>query len=257
MSTEASDQPKVTLYWLEKSRSQRILWLLEECKIPYEVKTYKRVNRLAPPELKKVHPLGKSPLISVQAPGQTEPRVIAESAFITEYLIDHFAKHLAPARYKAGEDGKVGAETEEWMRYRFFMHYSEGSLMSFLLTRYLFGALTGPDVPFFIKPITRAIVGKMNTAYFDPNMASNFEFLESQIATAPDGGQYLCGKELTGADIMMSFPLIAVRDGMGGGFDKTKYPKLMEYISRLEGLDGYQRAIKKAEEVSGGAYSVL
>ncbi|PSK51780.1 Glutathione S-transferase 3 [Elsinoe australis] len=257
MSTETTEQPKVILYWLEKSRSQRILWLLEECNIPYEVKTYKRVDRLAPPELKKIHPLGKSPIVSVQAPGQPEPLVIAESAFITEYLVDHFGKHLAPARYKEGQDGKVGGETESWMRYRYYLHYSEGSLMSMLIARYLIGALTGPDVPFFIKPITRAIVGKMNSAFFDPNMKTNFEFLESQIASSPDGGEFLCGKELTGADIMMSFPLIAVRDNMGAGFDKSKYPKLMAYVARMEKLESYQKAIKKAEEASGGEYSVL
>ncbi|KAF4550780.1 Glutathione S-transferase-like protein 3 [Elsinoe fawcettii] len=257
MSTETSEQPKIILYWLEKSRSQRILWLLEECKVPYEIKTYKRVNQLAPPELKKIHPLGKSPIVSVQGPGQAEPLVLAESAFITEYLAGHFAKHLIPAQYKDGQDGKVGQESESWLRYRFYMHYAEGSLMSMLVTRYIFGALTGPEVPFFIKPITKAIVGKMNTMLFDPNMKTNFDFLESQIASSPDGGEYLCGKGLTAADILMSFPLVAVRDSMAGGLDKTKYPKLFEYVNKLEKLEGYQAAIKKAEEASGQKYAAL
>ena len=88
---------------------------------------------LAPAELKKIHPLGKSPIIKVEAPGMAEPFVIAESAFITEYLCDHFAPHLIPKRYQDGKDGQVGGETEQWLRYRFYMHYAEGSLMSMLL----------------------------------------------------------------------------------------------------------------------------
>ncbi|KAF2222512.1 glutathione S-transferas-like protein [Elsinoe ampelina] len=257
MSNGASDQPKIVLHWLEKSRAQRILWLLEECRVPYEIKTYKRVNQLAPPELKKIHPLGKSPIVTVQGPGQAEPLVLAESAFITEYLAEHFAKHLIPAQYKEGQDGKVGQETESWLRYRYFMHYAEGSFMSMLVTRYIVGALAGPQVPFFIKPITRAIVGKMNSMLFDPNMKTTFEFLESQIASSPEGGEFLCGKTMTGADILMSFPLVAVRDSMGGGLEKAKYPKLTEYVARLEKTDGYQASIKKAEEALGEKYSVL
>ena len=118
---------------LEKSRSQRILWLLEELKVEYELKTYKRKNMLAPPELKQIHPLGKSPIISVQAEGMSEPLVLAESGLIIEYIIDHFGPHLAPKRYKEGKEGQVGGETEEWIRYRYFMYYGEGSLMPYLV----------------------------------------------------------------------------------------------------------------------------
>jgi glutathione S-transferase len=87
---------------------------------------------LAPPEMKKIHPLGKSPIIKVEAPN-SEPLIIAESGFMVEYLCEHFAPHLIPSRYQAGKDGQVGGETEEWLRYRYYMHYAEGSLMSMLL----------------------------------------------------------------------------------------------------------------------------
>lgn len=120
---------------LEKSRSQRIVWLLEECSknTAYSVEVYKRQsNKLAPPELKAVHPLGKSPLVTVTAPSLEKPIVLAESAAICEYLCDHFAPHLIPTRYREGFEGKVGGETEQWLRYRFYMHYAEGSLMSLL-----------------------------------------------------------------------------------------------------------------------------
>jgi glutathione S-transferase len=88
---------------------------------------------LAPKELKEIHPLGKSPVLSVQAPNESKPRIIAESAFIVEYLLDHYGKNMIPQRYPAGKDGEVGEETEEWMRYRYYMHYAEGSIMPFMV----------------------------------------------------------------------------------------------------------------------------
>ncbi len=92
---------------------------------------------LAPPELKKVHPLGKSPLVSVQAEGAAEPLVLAESGLITEYLVEHFGPSLAPKRYQEGKEGQIQGETEEWLRYRYFMHYGEGTLMPYLVTALL------------------------------------------------------------------------------------------------------------------------
>jgi glutathione S-transferase len=115
---------------LEQSRSQRILWLLEELQIPYHLKTFKRdSHRLAPAELKKIHPLGKSPIVTIERPGQAKPLVLAESGVIVEYLVEHFGgaeKGLVPQRYV---DGNSGEETEAYLRYKFYMHYTEGSLM--------------------------------------------------------------------------------------------------------------------------------
>jgi glutathione S-transferase len=118
--------------------------------VPYELEIFhrNRETRLAPPELKKVHALGKSPVISVLPPGATEPVVIAESAFIVEYLLDHFSNGstLLPKRYKDGQEGKVGGETEEWLRFRYYMHYAEGSLMSLMLLS-LVANSTSPSSP--------------------------------------------------------------------------------------------------------------
>ena len=127
---------------LEKSRSQRILWLLEELKLEYELKTFKRTKeKLAPQELKDIHPLGKSPVITVEAPAAPKPLVIAESANIIEYLTDHFGSWLVPKKWAEGKEGEVGGESEEWLRYRFFMHYAEGSLMTYLLVSLLVASL--------------------------------------------------------------------------------------------------------------------
>ena len=129
---------------LEKSRSQRILWLLEELKVDYELKTYKRNDRLAPPELKNVHPLGKAPLVTVQAEGAASPIVLAESGLIMEYLIDHFGPSLSPKRWQEGKENQVQGETEEWLRYRYYMHYAEGTLMPYLVTALLFNGKSKP-----------------------------------------------------------------------------------------------------------------
>lgn len=113
------------------------MWLLEELQLRYELKTFKRrADKLAPAELKEVHPLGKSPVVTIEVPGSDKPMVLAESGAIIEYLCDHFGKDhpaLVPERYVAGREGQVGGEREEWMRYRYFMHYTEGSFMPILV----------------------------------------------------------------------------------------------------------------------------
>lgn len=133
--TDVNKGANITLYWLEQSRSQRIVWLFEELGLTYNLKTFKRTSEmLAPPELKKIHPLGKSPVITIETEQSEKPLVLAESGNITEYLCDHFGgEKLIPKRYPEGKEGAVGGETEEWMRYRYFMHYAEGTLMPFLV----------------------------------------------------------------------------------------------------------------------------
>ncbi|MCJ1379779.1 hypothetical protein MMC17_002882 [Xylographa soralifera] len=240
---------KVTLHWLNKSRSQRILWLLEECKLKYELKIYHRQPvGLAPPELKQIHPLGKSPVISIEADGMTKPLVLAESGVIVEYLIDHYGPHLVPKKWKEGVEGKVGGETEEWLRYRYFMHYAEGTLMPFLVTALLMGNIRS-KAPFLIRPISNAIVNNIDSLYLTPNFKSNWDFLESQLATSPNEGKYLCGKSLTGADILMSFPLGAARGR--AGVTKEKYPLLWGYVERLEAGESYKRAVQKIIDIEG------
>jgi glutathione S-transferase len=126
------------------SRSHRILWLFEELRVPYELKTYKRTKAgLAPPELKDVHPLGKSPVVTIHVAGSEEPVVLAESAAIVEYFAEHYGKgtSLVPIRYQESKDGQIGGETESWLRYRMLMHYAEGSLMPFMLLSLIVGSM--------------------------------------------------------------------------------------------------------------------
>ncbi|KAL4891583.1 glutathione S-transferase [Aspergillus ambiguus] len=247
----ANQGATITLYWLEKSRSQRICWLLEELGLEYNLKTFKRhpETMLAPPELKKIHPLGKSPVLTVETPNTTKPLVLAESAAIVEYLCDHFGgDKLVPRRYPAGQEGQIGAESEEWMRYRYFMHYAEGTLMPFLVMQLVMDTLKDAPVPFFIKPIPRIVAKQVESAFLHRNVFANFDFLEERLQSAPDGGPFLCGKQLTAADIMMSFPVIAAAMRIPL---QDKYPRLAAYVDTLEKQDGYRRAVAKVEEIEG------
>ncbi|CDM31616.1 hypothetical protein DTO013E5_2111 [Penicillium roqueforti] len=246
---------KITLYWLEQSRSHRILWLLEELKLEYELKTFKRrADKLAPAELKEVHPLGKSPIVTIQAPGAAKPLVLAESGAIMEYLCDHFGNArptLVPQRYTTGSEGQVGGETEEWMRYRYFMHYVEGSLMPFLVMSLVNDTIRNAP-PFFIRPITGMVAAQVDNHFLNRNIDGNLAFLEDQLRTSPEGGEYICGKELTAADILLSFPVIAVTGrALKEQKNKDKYPLIIQYAKRLENNEGYQRAVKKIEAIEG------
>jgi glutathione S-transferase len=119
---------------LENSRAHRILWLLEELGLEYTMKRFKRdANMLADPALRKIHPLGKAPVITIETPGADKPLVLAESGPMIEYLLGYYGQHMIPQRYKDGVEPGPGKETEEWLRDRYFMHYVEGSLMSIML----------------------------------------------------------------------------------------------------------------------------
>ncbi|KAL2128759.1 hypothetical protein VTI74DRAFT_8694 [Chaetomium olivicolor] len=264
--------PKIKLYWLNDSRAQRIVWLLEELGLPYEIEIFSRTpDRLAPPELQKIHPLGKSPVLTLTLPDPSSSNstssdrpkhkdlVLAESGFIAQYLCEHFSqpsKPLLPKRYRDGQEGQVGAETDEWMRCYYFLHYAEGSLMPPLLVAIVLGILKSPQIPFFIRPITASVVAKISAAFLAPELAKHFAFLESQLETSPGNGQYLCGAHLTAADILMSFPLLLARTEVGelsaGNGEKKladRFPKVWAYLNRLEQEPGFKRADAKIKEV--------
>ncbi|QKX61558.1 uncharacterized protein TRUGW13939_08710 [Talaromyces rugulosus] len=261
-STSNSDI-KVTLYWLSQSRAQSILWVLEALSVPYQLKTFKRgPDMLAPKELKDIHPLGKSPVISVERPEFSKPLILAESGAIVEYLLDHFGgeeKGLVPRRYASEEDKTKGIETEEWLRYRFYMHYIEGSLMPQLVTALIIDGVRQFPVPFFVKPITGIVANRIQASWLDKQFAVHFPFLEGQLKTVPGttetqkGG--ICGPTFNAADILMSFPVIAATNR--GIYSKTDCPELVAYADRLEKDAGYQKAVKKIEEVEGQFVSTL
>ena len=225
----------ITVHHLENSRSQRVLWLLEELGLPYEVKRYARDKKtsLAPPELAAVHPLGKSPVIS---DGKT---VVAETGAIVEYLLDAAGDNaLRPARGSA--DG---------LRFTYWLHFAEGSAMPPLVMALVFNKVRTAPMPFFAKPIAKAIADKVMKGFVQPNITSQLAFMEAELATRP----WFAGKGFSAADIMMSFPLEAAasRGNDGGGLD-ARYPKLGEFLTRIHARPAYQRALER-----GGPFSLL
>jgi glutathione S-transferase len=219
------------VHHLETSRSQRILWLLEELGVPYELKIYKRnpVTRLAPPELKAVHPLGKSPVIT------DDGQVIAESGAIIEYLVEKYA-HVAKGDL-ANLQPPPG--TVEHRQCRFWMHYAEGSLMNWLVMKLVFSTIPTQPMPFFARPIARALCGKVQAQLIDPNLLTAAEFIEAHL----EGHRWFLGPDLSMADFQMSFAVEALMSRAVA--NPARYPKLSEYQVRLRARPAYQRAEAK------------
>jgi len=220
----------IVVHHLNNSRSQRVLWLLEELGLPYEIKRYERDRKtmLAPPELKKVHPLGKSPVVT------DGDLVLAESGAIIETLVEQHGKGLlAPA-----------AGTPEHLRYRYWMHYAEGSLMPPLLLRLVFSKVESAPMPFFVKPVARAIAQKANAAFIGPQIRTHLDFVEAELGRSA----WFAGKEFSAADIQMSFPLEAA--SARGGLTKKTYPRLAAFVEKIHARPAYQRALEKGGEFS-------
>ena len=221
----------ITVHHLNNSRSQRILWLLEELGLEYEVKRYQRdsTTMLAPPSLRAVHPLGKSPVIT------DGDQTVAESAAIIEYLLDRYGNgRLRPA-----------AETAEYLRYRYWLHYAEGSAMPPLLLSLIFGRLPKGPMPFFIRPIVRAVSSKVMQTFIQPQLKLHLDYQESELGNRA----WFAGEEFSAADIQMSFPVegAAARGGLNAG-----RPKLWAFLERIHSRPAYQRALEK-----GGPFALM
>ena len=221
----------ITLHHLNNSRSQRILWLLEELGVPYEIKRYQRDAKtmLAPPELRAIHPLGKSPVIT------DGDLTVAESGAIIEYLIERYGQgRLIPA---------VG--TPQRLRYTYWLHFAEGSAMPPLLLKLIFDKIEKAPMPFFIKPIAKGIAGKVKQSFIAPRIAENLDYMEAELAKAT----WFAGDSMTGADIQVSFVLEAC--AARGGLNDSR-PRLMGFLQRIHSLPAYQRALDR-----GGEYAIM
>jgi len=220
----------IVVHHLNDSRSQRVVWLLEELGLDYEIIKYRRdaETNLAPPEILKVHPLGKFPVI------RDGELVLAESGAIVEYLLQRYGNgRLAPAH-----------DSPEWVRYRYWMHYAEGSAMPILLLKVVFDQIEAARVPFFLRPLTRGIGGHVKRSLVQPQLDRHLDFLEAELGDST----WFAGEELTGADVMMSFPLQAAvaRAGLDGS-----RPRLLAYVRRIEQRPAFLRSIER-----GGPYQL-
>jgi glutathione S-transferase len=220
----------ITVHHLNNSRSQRVLWLLEELGVPYEIRRYERDpgTLLAPPELQAVHPLGKSPVI---VDGTV---TLAESGAILEYLVERYgAGRLIPP-----------AESPDRLRYRYWMHYAEGSAMPPLLLKLVFDRLEKAPAPFFARPIIRALTGRVRASHVQPQIERHLDYLEGELGRSP----WFAGEAFTAADIQMSFPLEAA--AARGGLDSRR-PRLMDFLARIRARRAYARALER-----GGPFSI-
>jgi glutathione S-transferase len=219
----------ITVHHLNNSRSQRVLWLLEELAVPYEIKKYQRDAKtmLAPPELVQVHPLGKSPVIT------DGDLTVAETGAIVEYLLErHGNGRLVPA---------VGSP--ERLRWRYWLHFAEGSAMPPLLLKLIFERIKVTPMPFFAKPIAKGICNKVLAAMVEPNLKRQLDFMEGELGKS----EWFAGADFSAADIQMSFPLEAA--AQRAGLDSSR-PNLMAFLKRIHARPAYKKALER-----GGPYS--
>ena len=218
----------IVVHHLNNSRSQRVLWLLEELGLSYEIKRYQRdpQTMLAPAALREVHPLGKSPVLTDGA------LTLAESGAIVEYLVERYGNgRLIPP-----------AGTPERLRYTYWMHFAEGSAMPPLVMKLVFDRLEKGPMPFFVRPLARALAGRVKKGFIEPNLARQLDFMEGELAKSA----WFAGADFTAADVQMSFPLEAAT--VRGGLD-AKRPRLMEFLARIHGRDAYRRALERGGEL--------
>lgn len=222
----------IIVHHLNNSRSQRVLWLLEELGAPYEVKRYERdaQTMLAPPELRAIHPLGKSPVIEdTDVSGGV---IVAETGAIIEYLLAKYPGNaLTPA-----------AGTEAARRLTYWLHYAEGSAMTPLLLKLVFGALP-QRAPGLIRPIVNAVSSKAQSSFIDPQIKTHTAYWEAELTKAP----WFAGETFSAADVMMSFPIEAASSRKP--FGDTK-PKLTAWLATIHARPAYQRALER-----GGPYA--
>lgn len=218
----------IIVHHLNNSRSQRILWLLEELGVEYRIQRYERDPKtmLAPPELHAVHPLGKSPVIS---DGEL---TLAESGAIIDYLANRYGQELLPP-----------AGSPERLRCNYWLHYAEGSAMPPLLLKLVFDKVESSPMPFFIKPIARGIAQKVKRALINPQLQLHLDYLEGELGKST----WFAGEAFSAADIQMSFPLEAATSR--GGLDGSR-PRLKAFLERIHARPAYRRALEK-----GGDYA--
>ena len=225
----------ITVHHLENSRSQRVLWLLEELALPYQVKCYARDPKtlLAPPELRAIHPLGKSPVV---VDGE---HVLAESGAIIEYLTDRYDSERVispPPR---------PVDAAERLCFQYWLHYAEGSAMPPLLMALLFGRIRSAKMPFFARPMARSLTDKVLRTYVGPQLRLHLNWMEQRLGQS----EWFAGDRFTAADIQMSFPLQAAA-ARGGGLEG--HPRLQAFVQRIEARGAYRLALQR-----GGAFELL
>ncbi|MEZ5465449.1 MAG: glutathione S-transferase [Lysobacteraceae bacterium] len=221
----------IRVHHLNNSRSQRVLWLLEELGLDYEIVHYQRDAKtmLAPESLRKLHPLGKSPLLEVDG------NVLAESGAIVQYLVD---------RYDTERRFSPPPDSDHRPRFDYWLHYAEGSAMPPLLLALVFNRVRSGPMPFFARPIARAIADKVGVAFIDPQLKLHFDYMEAELAHSG----WFASEDFSAADIMMSFPVEAGEVRVG----YQERPALKRFLKAIHARPAYRQAMER-----GGPYELM
>ena len=218
----------IIVHHLNDSRSQRVLWVLEELGLDYQIRPYQRDAKtmLAPPELRAVHPLGKSPVIE---DGDVK---VAETGAILQYLLDTYA----------GGRLQPPPGTEAARKLTYWLHYAEGSAMPPLLLKLVFARLP-VNAPGLIRPIVKAVSAKAQSSFIDPQLKTHADYWEAELAATG----WFAGDAFSAADIMMSFPVEAAAQR---AFKRKDRPRLDAFLTTIHGRPAWKRALER-----GGPYS--
>ena len=216
------------VHHLNNSRSQRILWMLEELQVPYQIVRYQRESTmLAPESLKAVHPLGKSPVV------EDNGNILAESGAIIEYLQETYDPE---SRFKP-------ISSDEKLHYRFWLHYAEGSLMPLLMMKLVFSSLGKEPVPWLLRPVGSLLGQGVQKAYLNKQIMTHVRYLEDSLQKNP----WFAGQTFSAADIQMSFPVVALLSR--GGINDL--PNLQNWFKKVQMRPAWQRAIEQ-----GGPFEI-
>lgn len=215
----------LTIHHLNNSRSQRIIWFLEELELPYTIKHYQRDGKtmLAPAELKQIHPLGKAPILT------DDDTTIAESAVILEYLAQTYGK----------EHWTATTGSKQAQRISYWLHYAEGSAMPPLLMKLVFDRIEKAPLPFFIKPVAKKISDIVNSVFIGPQLKTHMAYLEHELGQYP----WFAGEEFTIADIQMGFVMEVLQSR--GGLNQD-YPNCLAWLKKIQQRPAYIRAMEQS-----------
>lgn len=225
----------IKVHWLNKSRAFRVLWLLDHLNITYEIVPYERTPGFRAPEsLKKIHPLGRSPILEVEYKDNGRKDIVAESGYIFQYVLEHFDK-----------EGKLNnSDPQQAEKIKYYLHYAEGSLQPPLFFEFILGLAKNAKLMFPLSYLTNKVATGISEKYSKGEVKNQLDFIEGEI---PKNDGYLVGGKLSAADILLSFPLDTA---LGRGYcDPNDYPAIANWLEKIKSEPSYEKSKSKAKEL--------
>lgn len=223
----------IRVHYLNKSRSFRVIWLLEHLNVEYEVIPYVRENNRAPEMLKKIHPLGRSPILEVKDGKSGKTKIITESGYIFQYILEKYDNERILSLKAPDQAEQV----------QYYLHYVEGSLQPPLLMEYIYSLAGQSPGPFPLSYLVRGVLDKISGAYSKGEVKNQIDYLENEISNNKD---YLIGGQFSAADILMSFPLkMAFQRGFA---EEKNYPQIKKWLKTIINENSYSVTKEKTAQ---------